>query len=97
MSLLLLAGDIAVNLRPNSTLNGIQSRDGEPSSMYNCQNLNNNNEDKEIFSSYYDLGLGDHGLRMGHWNVNYLTLSKFEQIKPCLLDDSRKPQIDVFF
>ena len=34
---------------------------------------------------------------MGQWNINYLTISKFEQIKMCLLDDSGKPQIDVLF
>ena len=59
----------------------MQSQDSVPSYASNIQNLNNVEEGREVFSTYYDLGLGEHGLRLGHWNVNYLTLNKFEQIK----------------
>ncbi len=70
MSLLLLSGDIAINPGPNSTSNGIQSQDSVPSRASNSQNLNNV-EDGEVFSTYYDVGLGEHGLSLGHSNVNY--------------------------
>ena len=48
---------------------------------------------------YFDLGLGDHGLCIGHWNFNYLTSFKINQIKLFLLGNSssNKPQMDVLF
>lgn len=30
---------------------------------------------------FFDLGLGDKGLRVGHWNINGLSTIKFDQIK----------------
>ena len=39
----------------------------------------------EIQHSYFDLGLDEKGIRIGHWNVNHLTLDKFDQIKVFLL------------
>ena len=46
---------------------------------------------------YFDLGLGDKCLRFGHWNVNTLTSTKFDQIKLFLLGKTGQQQIDVFF
>ena len=41
-----------------------------------------------------DLNLCSSGLRIGHWNVNYLTSEKFDQI--CLfLTKSGEPQVDI--
>ena len=50
-------------------------------------------------SSYFDLGLGENGLRIGHWNVDYLTTTKFEQIKLFLLGNMRsgRSQLDALF
>ena len=50
-------------------------------------------------SAYFDLGLGDDGLRIGHWNVSYLTSAKFDQIKLFLLVKSSpsSPQLDILF
>lgn len=45
--------------------------------------------------SYFKLPLPTKGLRFGHWNINYLTDSKFEQIKLLLVNNSNCP--DVFF
>jgi len=45
--------------------------------------------------SHFDLGLGDKGLRIGHWNVNHLTSAKFGQIKLFLLGKSGRPQVNV--
>ena len=49
----------------------------------------------EIQHSYFDLGLDEKGIRIGHWNVNHLTLDKFDQIKVFLLGKLGKPQLDV--
>ena len=54
------------------------------------------NEDS-VLSTYYDLGLGNRGLRLGHWNVNYLTMAKFEEINLCLRNADGKAQLDILF
>lgn len=57
------------------------------------------NDVESYSSSYFDLDLGDKGLRIGHWNVDYrLTAAKFEQIKLHLPGNfcHGKPQLDVF-
>lgn len=45
--------------------------------------------------SYFKLPLPTKGLQFGHWNINYLTDSKFEQIKLLLVNNSNC--LDVFF
>ena len=45
----------------------------------------------------FDLGLDDKALRIGHWNVNHLTSTKFDQIKLFLSGESGRPQVDVLF
>ena len=49
----------------------------------------------EILHSNFDLGLDEKSIRIGHWNVNHLTLDKFDQIKLFLLGKLGKPQLDV--
>lgn len=44
---------------------------------------------------YFDLGLGNMGIRFGIWNVNRLTTAKFDQIKLFLLGRNNCPQIDI--
>ena len=41
--------------------------------------------------------MDDKGLRIGHWNVNRLTSTKFDQIKLFLAEESGRPQVDVLF
>ena len=41
------------------------------------------------------MGLPNKGIQIGHWNVNRLTTSKFDQIKQFLNDKNGKPQVDV--
>lgn len=48
-------------------------------------------------SSYFDLNLGHNGIRMGLWNVNYLTDAKFDQVKLFLSGKSGLPQLDILF
>ena len=47
--------------------------------------------------SYFNLGLPNRGIRIGHWNVNCLTSSKLDQIKQFLNDKNEKPQVDVLW
>ena len=49
----------------------------------------------EIQHSYFDLGLDEKGIRIGHWNVNHLTMDKFDQIKVFFWGKLGKPQLDV--
>ena len=41
------------------------------------------------------MGLPCKGLRIGHWSVNHLALSKFDQIKLLLKNKDGTPQVDV--
>ena len=46
---------------------------------------------------YFNLDLPSKGLRIGHWNVNQLTSSKFDQIKMFLKNKDGTPQVDVLW
>ena len=46
---------------------------------------------------HFDIGLPATGLRIGHWNVNHLTSTKFDQIKLYLSKKDGKAQVDVMF
>lgn len=46
---------------------------------------------------YFNLDLPSKGLRIGHWNVNHLTLSKFDQVKMFLKNKDGTPQVDVLW
>ena len=45
--------------------------------------------------THFNLGLGNKGLRFGSWNVNGLTMSKFDQIRLFMLDSNNRPQVDI--
>ena len=51
--------------------------------------------DNQDTQCYFDLGLGNRGLRIGSWNVEGLTLSKFDQIGLFMLSSDNRPQIDI--
>ena len=101
-NLLLLANDVATNPGPTQTSAHFSSCDSSFSSCFSYESFVSDssavsdNEDS-VLSTYYDLGLGDRGLRLGHWNVNYLTMAKFEEIKLCLLNADGKTQLDILF
>ena len=101
-NLLLLANDVATNPGPTQTSAHFSSCDSSFSSCFSNESFVSDssavsdNEDS-VLSTYYDLGLGDRGLRLGHWNVNYLTMAKFEEIKLCLLNADGKTQLDILF
>ena len=44
---------------------------------------------------YLHLDLPSKGLRIGHWNVNHITLSKLNQVKMFLKNKDGTPQVDV--
>ena len=56
-------------------------------------------DDQNCSSAYFNLGLGNDGLRMGHWNVNYLTSAKVDQVNFFLLEISipDRPQLHIIF
>ena len=101
-NLFLLANDVAINPGPTQTSAHFSSCDSSFSSCFSNESFvsdssaASDNEDS-VLSTYYDLGLGDRGLRLGHWNVNYLTMAKFEEIKLCLLNVDGKAQLDILF
>ena len=96
-NLLLLANDVATNPGPTQTSAHFSSCDSSFSSCFSNESFVSDslavsdNEDS-VLSTCYDLGL-----RLGHWNVNYLTMAKFEEIKLCLLNADGKAQLDILF
>ena len=46
---------------------------------------------------HFSLDLPSKRLRIGHWNVNHLTSSKFDQIKMLLNNKDGTPQVDVLW
>ena len=56
-------------------------------------------DDQNCSSACFNLGLGDDGLGMGHWNVNYLSSAKFDQVRLFLLEISipDRPQLHILF
>lgn len=102
-SLILLAGDINPNPGPvNVSFNGFSSSSSTSSevdtdlhdSFSSSIPLTDSDRDCDI-GSVFNLHLGDKGLRFGSWNVNGLSLSKFEQIKLYMLSKNNRPQIDI--
>jgi len=105
--LIILSGDIMVNPGPSNIEyfdqssildNSFSSMDSEQSNFLFASQFHNssmNSRDEDEF--FYDLGLPGKGLRVGHRNVNYLTTSKFEQIKLILTNKDGNPQVDVLF
>ena len=91
-NLRLLCNDISTNLGPLDTTKNLSPFDMSFSSL--SEESIYGQEEDSYSSMYFDLGLGDHGSRIGHWNVNYLTSVKFDQIKLFLFGNSSsdKPQ-----
>ena len=106
-NLLLLSNDVSTNPRPVEMGNLLYSpKDSSFSSTDSDElaclltgpiNESTSSSDSvdEIQHSYFDLRLDEKGIRIGHWNVNHLTLDKFDQIKVFLLGKLGKPQLDV--
>ena len=109
LMLVLLSGDICVNPGPPTMLypagNETCSSDDEStltdssSSLISCaEELDDSfthEADNQDTQCYFDLGLGNRGLRIGSWNVEGLTLSKFDQIGLFMLSSDNRPQIDI--
>ena len=105
-NILVLCNDVASNPGPIdvtqsnlSSLEGSFSSPTEYSPSSTGTSFLSETDESDYSSSYFDLTLGENGLRIGHWNVNYLTTTKFEQIKLFLLGNMRSghSQLDVLF
>jgi hypothetical protein len=109
MFLVALAGDVAVNPGPTpyvgmDNLSVSTNEDDSGSDLdsvftdpINLSQCSINSEDDVYCDPYpfFNLGLGEKGLRFGHWNINRLSNSKFDQIKLFLLGSDKRPQIDI--
>lgn len=105
-NILVLCNDVASNPGPIdvtqsdlSSLEGSFSSLAEDSQSTTGTSFLSETDESDYSSSYFDLGLGENGLRIGHWNVDYLTTTKFEQIKLFLLGNMRsgRSQLDALF
>ena len=105
-NILVLCNDVASNPGPIdvtqwdlSSLEGSFSSPVEYSPSTTGTSFLSETDESHYSSSYFDLGLGENGLRIGHWNVDYLTTTKFEQIKLFLLGNmhSGRSQLDALF
>ena len=103
--IILLAGDVSVNPGPDvssSSSNASFSSSFCSTSSYSSSILNeslwhSSSGDDDDAHHFIDLGLEDRGLRIGHWNVNRLSLSKLDEIKLLLFGKNNIPQLDVLF
>ena len=82
-NLLILSNDVAVNTGPFPPRNQviILSVSLTEVNGFVGQSVSDNDPDDVVLQSYFDLQLDEKRIRMGHWNVNHLTLDKFDQIK----------------
>ena len=74
-------------------LSDIDLSQGSHEHQDTCIDTDNSNTSLNQDSNF-NLNLGDKGIRFGFWNINYLTDSKFEQIK-LLLCGCGKSQVDI--
>ena len=74
----------------NDSLNSLCHSDDEIE-----DSVSNTRSESSASNSFYNLQLPSTGLRFGHWNVDYLTNSKFDQIKLILMNAENPP--DVLF
>ncbi|XP_031563635.1 uncharacterized protein LOC116299143 [Actinia tenebrosa] len=100
LSLVVLAGDVSVNPGPDALNVSFLSDTNSTGTDYESDLDSTSVEfpsDDEFCDPYpfFDLGLGNKGVRFGTWNVNRLTSSKFEQIKLFLLGRDNRSQVDV--
>ena len=109
-NLVILSNDVSLNpgpagplpqIIPNSLSDESFSLDGRtlPSSYSGLYDTFDSSVELDHCELYplFDLGLDDKALRIGHWNVNRLTSTKFDQIKLFLSGESGSPQVDVLF
>ena len=109
-NLVILSNDVSLNpgptgplpqVIPNSLSDESFSLDGStlPSSYSGLYDTFDSSVELDHCELYplFDLGLDDKALRIGHWNVNRLTSTKFDQIKLFLSGESGSPQVDVLF
>ena len=91
-NLLLLSNDVSTNPGPMEMGNLLYS-DELACLLIGPINESTSSSDSvdEIQHSYFDLGLDEKGIQIGHWNFNHLTLDKFDQIKVFLLGKLGKP------
>lgn len=107
LSLIILAGDVSLNPGPvltgvdtgnlsfSSSVDDFSSADSETDfEDVSTASLSSDDEHCDPYP-FFDLGLGNKGLRFGTWNINRLTSSKFDQIKLFLLGKDNRPQIDI--
>ena len=103
-SLVLLSNDVHLNPGPASPqTNSLASSRDASSTSCSPASINGGPLDDSLCSErscdnhpYFDLGLDNKGLRIGHWNVNRLT-AKFDQIKLFLTGKFGRPQVDLMF
>ena len=108
-NLLLLSNDVSTNPGPmdnllyspeDSSFSSIDSEEELPglfTGSFNESSSTFSDFDNDILHANFDLALDEKGIRIGHWNVNHLTLDKYDQIKLLLLGKFGKPQLDVLF
>ena len=110
--LVLLSGDVMLNPGPlsnesfgpserlgfgNESFSSLDSESDGHDSFASQFNTSTSSLDDFEPHLYFNLGLPCKGLRIGHWNVNHLTSSKFDQIKLFLKNKDGTPQVDVLW
>lgn len=109
-NLVLLSNDVSLNPGPvgfaacysplSSIDTSFSSQDSELHGSFGSQNGDSFTSNSELeceLYPYFNLGLDEKGLRIGHWNINHITSTKFDQIKLFLTGKFGKPQVDVLF
>ena len=102
-NLFILCNDVSTNPGPIDHCVNLSSSNSSFSSVseesFMSPSSTSDTDDENCSSTYFNLGQGDDGLRIGHWNVNFLTSAKFNQIRLFLLGDSSsgRPQLDILF
>ena len=81
----------------NESFSSMDSESGGHDSFGSQFNTSTSSLDDFEPHLYFNLDLLCKGLRIGHWNVNHLTSSKFDQIKLFLKNKDGTPQVDVLW
>ena len=110
--LVLLSGDVMLNPGPlsnesfcpserlgfgNESFSSMDSESGGHDSFVSQFNTSTSSLDDFEPHLYFNLDLLCKDLRIGHWNVNHLTSSKFDQTKLFLKNKDGTPQVDVLW
>ena len=110
--LVVLSGDVMLNPGPfhsefacpserlgfcNESFSSLDSEsDGHVSFASQFNSSMDSLDDSEPYL-YFKLEFPSKGLRIGYWNVNHLTSSKFDQIKMFIKNKDGTPQVDVLW